>query len=75
MDAWATAADLARIYRVRRGTIYAWASQDHWRRRGTRPKKYAWDDAQATYENRHKQHPARLIDTRPTSAQDRDRHS
>jgi uncharacterized protein YjcR len=53
VDAWATAADLARLYCVSRGTIYAWASQDGWRRRGKRPKKYAWEDAQASYEKRH----------------------
>ena len=53
MDAWATAADLARLYGVSKGTIYAWASQDHWRRTRRNPKKYHWEDAQTTYEKRH----------------------
>lgn len=53
MDSWITAADAARLYHVSRGTIYAWASQDGWRRTQTWPKKYAWEDAQASYEKRH----------------------
>ena len=53
MDAWATARDLARLYGVSRGTIHRWASQDGWRRKGTRPKVYAWEDAQASWERRH----------------------
>jgi uncharacterized protein YjcR len=54
MDAWATAADLARLYGVAKGTIYAWASQDHWRRtHHAWPKRYAWEDAQTSYEQRH----------------------
>lgn len=59
MDAWATAADLARLYGVSKGTIYAWASLDHWQRRGTRPKRYSWHDAQDSYERRH----AAVVDT------------
>ena len=52
MEAWATAADLARLYGVSKGTIQRWASQDHWRRQPTWPRKYAWEDAQASYERR-----------------------
>lgn len=52
MDAWATAADLAQLYGVSKGTIYAWASQDHWRRTRNWPKKYNWADAQDSYERR-----------------------
>lgn len=58
MDAWATAADLARLYGVSKGTVYAWASLDGWRRKGSRPKRYSWDDAQTSYERRHP-HPGR----------------
>lgn len=53
MTPWATAADLARAYGVKPGTIYAWASQDNWRRTTRRPKRYAWEDAQSSYERRH----------------------
>ena len=53
MEAWATAADLARLYGVSKGTIYAWASTDRWRRTRRRPKRYAWEDAQASYERRY----------------------
>ena len=52
-DAWATAKDLARLYSVRVGTIHAWASTDHWRRKDTWPRQYAWEDAQASWERRH----------------------
>ena len=53
MEAWATAKDLARLYNVSRGTIHRWASEDGWRRKGTRPKVYSWDDAQDSWERRH----------------------
>lgn len=53
MDAWITAKDAARLYGVSAGTIGRWASQDHWRRLPTWPRKYAWEDAQASYERRH----------------------
>ena len=53
VDAWATAADLARLYNVTRGTIHRWASEDRWRRRGRRPKRYNWEDAQTSWERRH----------------------
>lgn len=52
VDAWVTARDLARLYAVPPGTIHAWASRDHWRRIRTWPRKYAWEDAQASYERR-----------------------
>ena len=52
-DAWATAADLARLYGVKRGTIHAWASQDRWRRKDTWPRQYNWEDAQTSWERRH----------------------
>lgn len=47
-----TAADLAAIYGVPVGTIYAWASLDKWRRTRTRPKRYDIYDAQASYDRR-----------------------
>ncbi len=50
---WATAPDLAAAYQVAVGTIYAWASQDHWARKGW-PRQYSWDDAQASWERRHR---------------------
>lgn len=53
MDAYATAADLARIYHVKTGTIYAWASFDGWRRTRTRPRRYHCGDAQASWDKRH----------------------
>src|SRR5262245_16506307 len=52
MDAWATARDLAAMYQVPRGTIYAWASLDHWHRTTTIPRRYGLSDAQASYERR-----------------------
>lgn len=58
MDAWATARDLARLYGVAPGTIRSWAARDRWRRTATRPRRYAWEDAQASYERRY--HPPHL---------------
>ena len=54
VDAWATAADLAKLYGVKVGTIHAWASTDHWHRKDTWPRQYAWEDAQASWERRHR---------------------
>lgn len=48
----ATAADLAALYRVPPGTIYAWASTDRWRRTITRPRRYSMADAQASFDRR-----------------------
>lgn len=48
----ATARDLAALYRVPAGTIYAWASTDRWRRTVTRPRRYSIADAQASYDRR-----------------------
>ena len=58
MAAWITARQASRLYGVQLGTVYAWASQDNWRRtphkRGSiRPIEYCWEDAQASYEKRH----------------------
>lgn len=55
MDAWLSAADLAHLYGVAKGTIQRWASQDRWRRRGTYRKAYHLGDAQASYDRRHLQ--------------------
>jgi hypothetical protein len=52
---YATAADLAHIYQVARGTIWAWASQDKWRRTRTRPVRYSRADAEASWQRRHGQ--------------------
>jgi uncharacterized protein YjcR len=50
MAPYLTASDLARIYRVSLETIYRWASQDNWRTKTTRPRKYHLEDAQASYD-------------------------
>jgi hypothetical protein len=55
-DAYATAADLATMFGVATGTIYAWASTDHWRRTTTRPRRYAIDDAARSWKKRHANH-------------------
>lgn len=49
--AYATAADLARTYRVPLGTIYRWASLDQWRRTDPRhrPVRYHPEDADSSY--------------------------
>ena len=62
MDAYLTAAALARIYHTPRPTIYRWASEDHWRRTRTRPTRYHTGDADTSY---HKRHPetATSLDT------------
>ena len=61
MEAWATAADLSKIFNVKPGTIYAWASTDGWRRTKTsRPRRYSATDAQASYEKRHAEGPTSL---------------
>lgn len=55
MTGYATAADIAILYNASYGTIMRWASQDRWRRTGTYRKRYAIDDAQASYDRRHLQ--------------------
>lgn len=55
MDHYLTASDLSRIYHVALGTIYSWASRDNWRRTDTWPRRYHWEDAQASYDRRHEQ--------------------
>ena len=47
-----TAAGLARLYRIPRGTIYYWAHVDEWRRLPGRPVGYLRADAQASYDRR-----------------------
>jgi hypothetical protein len=54
MAPYLTASDLAGIYRVSLETIYRWASQDNWRTKTTRPRKYHLEDAQASYDRRRK---------------------
>ena len=53
MDAYASAADLARMYRVSPATIRSWAHRDGWRRTRYRPIRYLLADAQASYDRRH----------------------
>ena len=66
MDAWATAADLARLYGVTRRTILRWARDDHWRRTAKRPVRYQWEDAQDSYEKRHVNRIQRHLQSRLT---------
>jgi hypothetical protein len=49
---WLSARDLAAVYRIPLGTVYGWASTDHWQRTTTWPRKYSLGDAQASYERR-----------------------
>lgn len=53
MDLYLRAADLARIFHVSRGSVYRWASEDHWRRTRTRPTRYHTGDADTSYHKRH----------------------
>lgn len=54
MDVYLRANDLARIYGVQPGTIRSWACRDGWRRTRTRPIRYNVNDAQASYDRRHR---------------------
>ena len=49
-----TAADLAHIFHLSRGSIYRMASEDKWRRTRYRPIRYHMDDAQASWKRRHR---------------------
>ena len=49
-----TAADIARIYRVPRGTVWRWAHEDGWRRTRLRPVRYHMDDVHTTYTKRRR---------------------
>jgi hypothetical protein len=53
VDAYFTAADLAHIFHVAPGSIYRWASEDHWRRTRYRPVRYHMDDAEQSWKRRH----------------------
>jgi len=46
-------ADIAAVYGVSTSTARKWARADHWRRKGTRPKRYSAADAQASYDRHH----------------------
>jgi uncharacterized protein YjcR len=48
-----TMRDLAAIYGVSPSTARKWAAHDHWRRKGTRPKRYSAIDAQRSYDKHH----------------------
>jgi uncharacterized protein YjcR len=48
-----TMADIAALYRVSPSTARKWAAADHWRRKGTRPKRYSATDVQASYDRHH----------------------
>jgi uncharacterized protein YjcR len=45
--------DIAAVYGVSPSTARKWARADHWRRKGTRPKRYAMADAQASFDRHH----------------------
>jgi uncharacterized protein YjcR len=47
-----TMADIAALYRVSQSTARKWAAADHWRRKGTPPKRYSVADAQRSYDRR-----------------------
>lgn len=46
--AYWTAADLSRVLHAPLGTIYRWASEDHWPRTNTRPVAYQFAAAEAS---------------------------
>ena len=52
-DAYLAMADIAALYRVSPSTARKWAAADHWRRKGSRPKRYSVADAQASYDKHH----------------------
>lgn len=45
--------DIAAVYGIPLSTARKWACADHWRRKGTRPKRYSVADAAASYSRRH----------------------
>lgn len=45
--------DIAAVYGIAPSTARKWAAHDHWRRKGTRPKRYSMVDAQASYDRHH----------------------
>lgn len=49
---YGTARDIARICSVPLGTVYRWASEDHWRRTTGRPVRYHWDDVEESRDRR-----------------------
>lgn len=54
MAAYATLADIARVYRVSVVTARRWADADGWRRVESRPARYAIADAQASFDRRRR---------------------
>ncbi len=64
MDTYATAVQLARIYNRSLSTIRHWAHEDGWRRTATRPVRYSWHDAQASYDRRNTRHGTKVLDLR-----------
>ena len=52
MDVYLAASDLGRLYNTPVGTIYRWASEDHWRRTRTRPIRYHASDMDTSYRKR-----------------------
>ncbi len=51
-DLYLSAADLATLLRVPKGTIYRWASEDQWPRTKGRPVRYLASEAEHSQETR-----------------------
>jgi len=45
--------DIAAVFGVSPSTARKWARADHWRRKGTRPKRYSATDAQRSFDKHH----------------------
>lgn len=56
IDHWETTAGISTLFRVPAGTVYRWASEDRWRRRGTRRnRRWNVEDAQESHDRRRAQ--------------------
>jgi len=53
VSAYATLADICRIYRVSERTARRWAAADCWRRVASKPARYSLADVHASYDARY----------------------
>jgi uncharacterized protein YjcR len=53
VSAYATLADICRVYRVSERTARRWAAADGWRRVASKPARYSLADVQASYDSRY----------------------